>query len=372
MASVALHVQELCDQVVDFLHGSQADIQSCALVSPVFTAAAQRYLFRDINLVRHARGCDRLFTILSAAPHLLAFVRRVHTHPEPDVLTRLGESDFPNLTEFLLVGAGKLSPTRSEVSLAANLVGLPSIRSVTLKAVVFQTISDLNLLFDTNTSQLDALILDRSDVLDAETVPSPPLRRVKINKLRIHEEWPTWPWFFHPRCPFDISGLCELEYDTRDLFFAPATLLTSARLSLTTLSISPRAYKTSGTSPLCMAVADLPALTHLRVIRLHGLALTRLAPLLQSDSITLLTLVYSRDNFGPAYARLVELSNLRANISARAFPRLQTVEVNVPAGYLGQVRSPHELQTEVRAALTGWDMEEKLRVVVRRASCLTF
>ncbi|KAJ7121924.1 hypothetical protein C8R46DRAFT_1254273 [Mycena filopes] len=364
MASTALQVQELCDQVVDFLHGSQTDIRSCALVSPAFTAAAQRHLFSDINLVRHFRVYHRLFTVLSAAPHLLAFVRRVQTYPDPDLLARLGEFDFPNLTEFFLMGAGEVCPTRSELSLAANLVGLPSIRSVTLKDMVFHTISDLNLLFETHTTQLDTLILDGSDVLDAETAPSPPLRRVKLNTLRIHDKWPTWPQLLRPDCPFDISALCELEYNSQDLFCAPATLLTSARLSLTTLSTIPRAYNTSPTSPVSIGVADLPALTHLTMTRLHGANWTLLAPLLQSNSIVLLTLVYSPGSFGTD-AGLNELSNLRANISVQAFPKLQTVELNVPAGFLGEVRSSSQLQTEVRAALTGWDMGEKLQVVVR-------
>ncbi|KAJ7164245.1 hypothetical protein C8R46DRAFT_1099075, partial [Mycena filopes] len=261
------------------------------------------------------------------------------------------------------MGAGELSPTRSELSLAANLIGLPSIRSVTLKDVVFQTIADLNLLFETHTSQLDTLILDGSDVLDAQTVPGPPLRRVKLNRLCIHDKWPTWPQLLRPHCPFDINALCELEYNSRDLFCAPASLLTSARLSLTTLSTSPRAYNTSATSPAYIAVGDLPALTHLTMTRLHGANWTLLAPLLQSNSIALLSLVYSSGSFG-VNAGLIELSTLRTNISVQAFPKLQTVELNVPAGFLGQVRSPRELKTEVRAALTGWDMGEKLRVVV--------
>ncbi|KAJ7134165.1 hypothetical protein C8R46DRAFT_1201673 [Mycena filopes] len=334
----------------------QADIRSCALVSPAFTAAAQRHLFCDINLVRHS---DRLFAILAAAPHLLPFVRRVLTYLEPNVLARLVEFSFPNLSKLYLMGADKVSPTRSELSLAANLVGLPSIRAVTLTSIVFQTISDLNLLFETHTSQLDTLILDHSDVLDAGTVPSPPMRRVKLKKLTLCLHSIAWPRLLHPDCPFDISALRELEYDSMELFATPATLLTSTRSSLTALSISPIAFASYGASTVCITVTDLPALTHLTVMHFHGAKWPGLAPQLQSNSVTLLTLMYT-ESFD-----LRDANNLRANISVQIFPKLQTVEINVSARFRGQVRSLRELQTEVRAALTGWDLEEKVRVVLR-------
>ncbi|KAJ7027787.1 hypothetical protein C8F04DRAFT_1266572 [Mycena alexandri] len=238
MANTAfIHVQELCQLIVDLLQDSKADLESCALISPAFTAAAQRHLFRDVNLTANGDGLpDRFCAILAIAPHILQLVRRVQTGLEAQVLTQLSKLHFPNLRELCFTG--NTSP--SGLQLAADLVGLPSICSVTLDHC-FLSIADVTRLFESCTSRLDSLTLDSSTIReDAEGAGpnGPRTRRIKLNRLGIQDIWISWEWLLHPMCSFDIAAIHDLDYNSLALFSPPATILNSSRWTLKKLSIS--------------------------------------------------------------------------------------------------------------------------------------
>ncbi|KAJ7726763.1 hypothetical protein B0H16DRAFT_1894673 [Mycena metata] len=362
--SVSVHIQELCELIVGFLQDSRADLESCALVSPAFTLPAQRHLFRDIDITLVGELPDRFFTILAAAPHILPLVRRIRTYFREDVLTQLCDLHFPNLRELSFTGntsSVSFIFTRNTSSAglksAATLVGLPSIRSVTLDDYYFIS-ADVNELFERCTSPLDSLILDTGTIAD-NAEPTAPSRRIKLNRLVIRDRWDTWMWLLHPMSPFDLTAIHELDYNSSNLFSPPATLLNSSRRTLNKLRITEEAY--DGVLPLCIAVADLPALTHLVVtVPAHLKWEVMTCPLLRSDSVVLITFAMHRNiHSDHSTARL---GVLRSNMSAQAFPKLQTVELAVPAHFFGAGIGWQEVQERVRAAMVGWDMYDKLNV----------
>ncbi|KAJ7726767.1 hypothetical protein B0H16DRAFT_1894675 [Mycena metata] len=358
--TVSIHIQELCELIVDVLRDSKPDLESCALTSPAFTAAAQRHLFRDINITNGALP-DRFFAILDAAPHILPLVRRIQTTLREHTLAQLCKLHFPNLRELCFTG----ETSSSGLQLAANLIGLPSIRSVALDDC-FWSIADGIRLFESRTTPLDSLILDTAGFGgDAEDPgPNSPLtRRIKLNRLDIRDRWDTWEWLLHPMSPFDLTAIHDLDYKSSNLFSPPATLLNSSRQALNKLSITHRAC--NGVLQLCITVADLPALTHLVVTVRRHLKWEVMVPLLRSNSVVLLTFVmnlriHSTVSSGHSTARLAVL---RSNLSARAFPKLRTFELKVPAHFFGPGIGWHEVQERVRAALVEWDMYDKLQVV---------
>ncbi|KAJ7110619.1 hypothetical protein C8R44DRAFT_261761 [Mycena epipterygia] len=243
MADTVLQTQELCDYITDFLHSS-ADLKSCALVSPQFTASAQRHLFHDIILnpgcsridgygIRRsfdeAGACRRLCLVLKGSPHLTRLVRRLRASLEDEVIKQLATVKFSNLEElFLNRRRGGVSKSSVLLS-AAEIIGLPSIRHVGLLFLIFRDMHDLARLFEKCTDQLQALYLDNTSVLPYFDTPDPLAfaQRAKIKRLHFAGDRTRkyWAWLLHPLCSFDLTELHDVDGGGMNVFSPASALL---------------------------------------------------------------------------------------------------------------------------------------------------
>ncbi|KAJ6556043.1 hypothetical protein B0H19DRAFT_1151833 [Mycena capillaripes] len=96
----ALEVQEICDHICDFVDDSRDQLGACSLISPFFTSAAQRHIFRQISITRPSTGGSdvarlsrRLRAVLRESPHLLRFIRCLTVSFEQTVLFPFGGAE---------------------------------------------------------------------------------------------------------------------------------------------------------------------------------------------------------------------------------------------------------------------------------------
>lgn len=227
----ALDVQELCDLIAGFLQESKWDLRACSLLSPSFTSAAQRYLFTDIifnrgtldindfsRLERYDEGkaCRRLCAVLKSSPHLIPFIRRIRASLEPGVLKPLAKFDFPNLHDIVFHRRKGGAASEETITLAAQLIGLPSIRRVGLLSPMFNGMQDFIRLFEKHAPALDSIFLDKvllnETNTDENTRVNPlPSSRVRVRKLRWDLNNRYAAPVFHPFLPLDLSAVVDLD-----------------------------------------------------------------------------------------------------------------------------------------------------------------
>ncbi|KAJ7903977.1 hypothetical protein B0H13DRAFT_1881990 [Mycena leptocephala] len=219
-AHTVLRIQEICDYITDFLHSSSTDLNSCALISRLFTAPAQYHLFSDIDATWYrfgdpsvaASASQRLCTVLLSA-HLVCLVRRLRLSLCPEIIVPLAQVRFTRLETLRLDGGPTMARVSDKtLSLAAGIVGLPSIRCVQFVSVVLNDIESLGALFRQR-STLDRLAMDNTIITSASPVQPRPFdagqHRVVLNSVEITDAMGTAhdSWVVHALCPFDFSAV---------------------------------------------------------------------------------------------------------------------------------------------------------------------
>jgi hypothetical protein len=257
-ASTVLKIQELCDYIADFLHGSFTDLKSCALVSPSFTTAAQRHIFHDIIFEPHcldiahyrvvvdfdeACVCRRFCSTIRASPHLAPFVRRLRASIQTDVLNQFRDMHLPNLAEFFLNKNMNDLVMLPAILAAAEIIALPSIRRVGLLEVIVDNDRDFGLLFEKATPQLQNLRLSDAGVeycqptMPTDAVPRN-IARKSLTTLHVRGMMIPGPsrHILCPSFPFEISALQDVDCTGLDEPSA-AALLDHVRPTLRRLAI---------------------------------------------------------------------------------------------------------------------------------------
>ncbi|KAJ7676678.1 hypothetical protein DFH06DRAFT_1428360 [Mycena polygramma] len=283
----ALKIQELCDHIAYFLQESKRDLRACSVVSPAFTSAAQRHLFREIIVNRGTLYIDdvsmlgrydepqvtiRLCAVLKASPHLLPFIRRMRLSLEVAVLKPLSQLEFPNLCNVVFHRRRGGAIDEETISLAAKLIGAQAITRVGLIATLFNNMHDMGRLFERHTPALQSIYLHdltvKKTVVEGERMVST-ASRAQIKTLQ-------WAWQYlsesktvyvlDPLFPFDLSALTTLSFGPH---LSPPIdeLVNNARHTLTHLAVDAQdlgSPRSSNSQPRFLA--QLPALTDLTIV----------------------------------------------------------------------------------------------------------
>ncbi|KAJ7807170.1 hypothetical protein B0H14DRAFT_2873977, partial [Mycena olivaceomarginata] len=271
-AHTVLRIQEICDYITDFLHSSSTDLNSCALISRLFTAPAQYHLFGDIDATWYrfgdpsvaASSSQRLCTVL-LSPHLVCLVRRLRLSLCPEIIVPLAQVRFTRLETLRLDGGPTMARVSDKtLSLAAGIVGLPSIRCVQFVSVVLNDIESLGALFRQR-STLDRLAMDNTIITSASPVQPRPFdagqHRVVLNSVEITDAMGTAhdSWVVHALCPFDFSAVTNMNIAV-ETSLKMIGIMHSVAPSLTTLQID-ATFATPA-----FRLSAFPALTTLTVL----------------------------------------------------------------------------------------------------------
>ncbi|KAJ7896627.1 hypothetical protein B0H14DRAFT_3425415 [Mycena olivaceomarginata] len=228
------------------------DLHVCCPALPIADIIFNRGTL-DINdfsrLERYDEGkaCRRLCAVLKSSPHLIPFIRRIRASLEPGVLQPLAKFDFPNLHDIVFHRRKGGAASEETITLAAQLIGLPSIRRVVLLSPMFNGTQDFIRLFE-NTH--------------LPWTPSSWTRKLRWD-LNNRYAAPV----FHPFLPLDLSAVVDLDLggllspDIRQLVKVNRGSL--RRLTLDAQHVVNNDYCTD---PQPAFLVGLGALTHLKII----------------------------------------------------------------------------------------------------------
>ncbi|KAJ7469772.1 hypothetical protein B0H11DRAFT_2283701 [Mycena galericulata] len=373
-ASNVLSIQELCDQIIDLLATSSADLKSCALVFPgPMTFSAQRHLFHDIVLLPGCRkvddlypsgrrkmsgeadACARFCSVLEASPHLVPLVRRLRvTSRKQDVMYPLSRVPFTNLEEIFFYRGFGGTPARPLLDAMAVLITLPSVRRVGLLFSRFDA-ADLSLVFH-HKPHLDSLfcwMLTGTDRVDKQEFRT----TIKKLQLRLYEGSGLID-------SFDLSTLDELEFDMQFLNSEDAQSLKYAGGSITRMKIHGRQVNRT------LSTSRLPLLQNLTALRSLEINVARhdisdidmlLAWLPPTNRLEILVLeILSLDRTEPTFRRR-QLARLGTAIAAASLPALHRVDIR--ASWLVSRTDPVEIQNDILAAFSVVAARDQVEVV---------
>jgi hypothetical protein len=106
MKASSLLVQELWDEILDYLHSSRTDLLSTALACHAFTARAQMHLFYFIRFNNRLTP-TRLAEILWSSPHLVVLIRDLYIQPcTAQFLTPIAQVPWSHVSEISFVKRG--------------------------------------------------------------------------------------------------------------------------------------------------------------------------------------------------------------------------------------------------------------------------
>jgi hypothetical protein len=191
----------------------------------LFTAPAQYHLFSDIDATWYrfrdpsvvASTSQRLCTVLLLSPHLVCLVRRLRLSLCPEIIVPFAKVRFTRLETLRLDGGPTMARISDKtLSLAAGIVGLPSIRCVQFVSVVLNDIESLGALFRQR-STLDLLAMDNTVITSASLVQPGPVdagqHRVVLKSVEITDAMGTAydSWVVHALCPFDFSAVTNIN-----------------------------------------------------------------------------------------------------------------------------------------------------------------
>ncbi|KAJ7488036.1 hypothetical protein FB451DRAFT_1390994 [Mycena latifolia] len=257
-ARSVLHVQELCDCIVDFIHNSPGDLKSCALVSPRLASSAQYHLFHEVRFGNgikwnDAGACQRFCAVLKTSSHLAPLIHRIRACFTPDVLSRLCEVEFPNLHDLVLFRPLRDNLVANAIPQAARLIGTPSLRYLKLQDLVLGHIDNVAQLFQHRTHAMESLALSHISVSKPSETFTPDYHnaRLKIKTLSFDSimSGNSHLWLLHPQIPFDFSALEDLDLGG-SLSSSCLSLLEHSRLSICKLRIYARTLLLPS-SPFC-------------------------------------------------------------------------------------------------------------------------
>ncbi|KAJ7815250.1 hypothetical protein B0H14DRAFT_2848448 [Mycena olivaceomarginata] len=326
-AHTVLRIQEICDYITDFLHSSSTDLNSCALISRLFTAPAQYHLFSDIDATWYrfgdpsvaASASQRLCTVL-LSPHLVCLVRRLRLSLCPEIIVPLAQVRFTRLETLRLEGGPTMARVSDKtLSLAAGIVGLPSIRCVQFVSVVLNDIESLGALFRQR-STLDRLAMDNTIITSASPVQPRPFdagqHRVVLNSVEITDAMGTAhdSWVVHALCPFDFSAVTNMNIAV-ETSLKMIGVMHSVAPSLTTLKID-ATFATPA-----FRLSAFPALTTLTVLGWYRGS---------APAAALLESVGSKNVISQLYVRIA----LLRKSDAKSLCTLDEVIANLPLSHL--------------------------------------
>ncbi|KAJ7694348.1 hypothetical protein B0H17DRAFT_1199219 [Mycena rosella] len=345
-AAVVLQIQELCDYIAHFLDGSCTDLKSCALVSPRLSSAAQRWLFRDVTLLRgcasidspyphhqrnsdgEAAACRRFCSVLAASPHLLPFVRRLRvTFSHEAAVKQLSVVKFPNLAEVVFDRGLGACATQASLTAMADIIRLPSIRRVGLLQPTFQKLRDFSRLFAACTPHFESLYIHSLEVhshpRDAVLIPARPV----ITQLHLGSH--RGDVLQGALSIFDFSKLEELRCNIEFLCSHDAELLGP---SLTRLKIN----SSSAVSPYCPPLLALKRLSGLKTLEIQVMCRAVadidmvLARLPQLTRLELVTLEILHPELLDPRTRLLKLRHLGTAVAGTTLPPRARIQILLP------------------------------------------
>ncbi|KAJ7624054.1 hypothetical protein DFH06DRAFT_1446222 [Mycena polygramma] len=349
------------------------------LLGEFFALAVRPRIFGDAVVPAPDKpACKLLFSVLQTSPHLTFLIRCLHVRLEQTVLARLYalHMHMPNLQELALIGDPGARHTTTAKAIAfpaaASLLGLPTIRRLSLVSLRFRHMYDLDRLFEKRTTEFDSLVLDTVAILSEGGLPISP-RRIKTNSLCIRDPKlePPWDfserfqWLLRPMCCLDLTGLRKLDYDGTSLFYSVSELLIPSRSTLKIVTISTGNRWDFDRRPPRMTLGNLHALTHLTMNTSPEYMRTKLASVaavFRSASVEHLVVnvrcssAYGDGLIGVALRRLI------STVNHAAFPRLRAIELNIASELFEASIPPEELESSVRAILVNCDMIGELRI----------
>jgi hypothetical protein len=130
MEASSLLVQELWDEMLDYLNSSRKDLLS-ALACRALTLSAQRHLFYSIQLDSGLKA-SQLVEILSSSPHLIAYISELEINPyNPETLTPIAQVPWSRVSAISLIKRGDAEEPALELLLP--LISLPTLRRVSIR-----------------------------------------------------------------------------------------------------------------------------------------------------------------------------------------------------------------------------------------------
>ncbi|KAJ7844905.1 hypothetical protein B0H14DRAFT_3868195 [Mycena olivaceomarginata] len=131
MDASSLLVQEIWDEILDYLHSSRKDLLSSALACRALTPGAQKHLFYCIQLDSGLKA-SQLVQILSSSPHLIAYIRDLEINPyNSETLTPIAQVPWSRVSAISLVKRGDAEEPALELLLP--LISLPTLRRVSIR-----------------------------------------------------------------------------------------------------------------------------------------------------------------------------------------------------------------------------------------------
>ncbi|KAJ6534310.1 hypothetical protein B0H19DRAFT_441256 [Mycena capillaripes] len=225
----------------------------------------------DIQAGPRCISPERLTEIVSHSPHLVAHIRCLDLAIGRMGTAQLARLMLPNLAHLILHAGGEI--TDSALAAGVHLIGLPSVRSVTLSLIGadFRVFAGLFGECTPNLQEvafLDCLLrIKQHDYNDFRMgrVFRTSTRRTRLARLVVSRSFRAAMWLLEGACPFDLSQLTSFDM-TRNPMLLPTdnhihTLLETTRLTLERLTIS--MYDITGGAKVDLT--HFPSLTHLGV-----------------------------------------------------------------------------------------------------------
>ncbi|KAJ7255648.1 hypothetical protein C8J57DRAFT_1721692 [Mycena rebaudengoi] len=296
-ADVVFHIQELCDQLVDHLasesYPSLCDLKSAALVCHTLCNSSRSHIYRYVSLdpweepdyYLHsdekagfecaASTLRALSSLLTTSPHLARFVRRVRAIGHTEILQALSELQLPLVRKLEI----SFYMTKMDHAwllqtshLIQDLIGRASVHEVELSSVGRLDRENFAALFDKCSPNLEALRIN--GCFFNSLVSSPRGIRTKLKTLHLICASDLEHWFDTPSCPFDLTGVLDLEVERlheKDKDYRPLfRVLASTRFNMTRMRVS-------GDFAHKLDLSQFPALTCLEVHYSNFEAISNLA-----------------------------------------------------------------------------------------------
>ncbi|KAJ7909150.1 hypothetical protein B0H13DRAFT_2015103 [Mycena leptocephala] len=219
MAASSLPVQEIWDEVLDYLHDARKDLLFSALVCRSFVARAQRHLFHSIVIAsnRHQTtiAATELAEILSSSPHLIDYICDLY----------IGECDLETLTPIVQVAWSRLRTISLvhddegrtlALNLICTLVSLPALRHISFHGNMWES-NQLHIVLASCNPSVFSLVFracspeipnpDDARILVPRNGPRP-----RITELELFFADNIPDFLMDAACPLDLSGLVHVKF----------------------------------------------------------------------------------------------------------------------------------------------------------------
>ncbi|KAJ6454371.1 hypothetical protein C8R45DRAFT_601828 [Mycena sanguinolenta] len=219
MAASSWLVQELWDEIIDYLHDSRPALLSCALVCRALVVRAQTQLFRSIVIASHRHSttisATELAEILSSSPHLTDYVCDLY----------IGRCDAATLMPIVGIAWSRISaisfahtseePVAPALDQVSNLVSLPTLRKVSFYSNAW-TADHLRVVLTNCNPDVSALAFHSCspEMLDPSIDDNPSTKRSHLPRITHLDLFfaDTVPDFLiNAACPLDLSGLQHVK-----------------------------------------------------------------------------------------------------------------------------------------------------------------